>query len=294
MSNMNFLYENVTNKILKILESGVSPWRKTWKSSELPTNLTTKIPYHGINVWTLLSSPSSTTSLWATWNQIMALGGTVKKEEAKNYEIIVFWKPLKYKKIVGGIEEEDTFPMIRYSRVYNLSQVELPADVMKKLIPEKEVKQVNKLENCEAIITNYKDKPETKYGGDRAYYACLFDKIQMPLHEDFDNDEEYYSTWFHEMAHSTGAEKRLNRFKATDSHIFGSDRYSKEELIAEMTASFLCAEAGIENSIIENSAAYIQSWMKAIKEGDKNFVISAASRAQRAADYILQRIHKDN
>lgn len=289
----NIVYQIVTDRIIKLLESGTAPWKKAWKASDLPMNLTTKIPYKGVNVWILLSA-GMPSPYWLTWNQTMALGGTVKREEAKNYQVVVFWKQLKYKKTVHGVEEEDTFPMLRYFRVYNLSQVELPADVMKKLVPEKEVKQVNKLAECEAIVANYKDCPEIKYGGDRAYYACLFDRIQMPLHEDFDSDEEFYSVMFHEMAHSTGAEKRLNRFKATDSHIFGSDKYSKEELIAEMTASFLCAEAGIENSIIENSAAYIKSWLKAIKEGDKNFVISAASRAQRAADYILQRIYKDN
>jgi len=290
----NIVYQIVTDRIIKLLESGTAPWKKAWKASDLPMNLTTKIPYKGVNTWLLLSC-GMPSPYWLTWKQTMALKGTVKKDEAKNFQVVVFWKQLKYdKKSTDNEIEERTFPMLRYYRVYNLSQVELPADVMKKLVPEKEVRLTNKIEDCEAIVKNYKDCPEIKYGGDRAYYACLFDRIQMPLHEDFDSDEEFYSTMFHEMAHSTGAEKRLNRFKATDSHIFGSDRYSKEELIAEMTSSFLCAEAGIENQVIENSVAYIASWMKAIKEGDKNFVISAASRAQRAADYILNRIHKDN
>jgi len=290
----NIVYQIVTDRIVKLLESGTAPWKKAWKASNLPMNLTTKIPYKGVNTWLLLSC-GMPSPYWLTWKQVMALGGTVKKDEAKNFQVVVFWKQLKYDKKMSDNEiEERTFPMLRYYRVYNLSQVELPKDKLEKLVPKVEVREVNEIEECENIVKNYKDCPEVNFGGDRAYYACLFDKIQMPLREDFDSDEEYYSTLFHEMAHSTGAEKRLNRFKATDSHIFGSETYSKEELIAEMTASFLCAEAGIETKTIENSAAYLASWLKAIKNGDKNFVISAASRAQRAADYILNRIHKDN
>jgi len=290
----NIVYQIVTDRIVKLLESGTAPWKKAWKASNLPMNLTTKIPYKGVNTWLLLSC-GMPSPYWLTWKQVMALGGTVKKDEAKNFQVVVFWKQLKYDKKMSDNEiEERTFPMLRYYRVYNLSQVELPKDKLEKLVPKVEVREVNEIEECENIVKNFKDCPEVNFGGDRAYYACLFDKIQMPLREDFDSDEEYYSTLFHEMAHSTGAEKRLNRFKATDSHIFGSETYSKEELIAEMTASFLCAEAGIETKTIENSAAYLASWLKAIKNGDKNFVISAASRAQRAADYILNRIHKDN
>jgi len=293
MSNMNFLYELITKRILNLIENGTPPWKKPWKASDLPMNLVTKIPYRGVNIWLLLSleMPSP---YFLTWKQTMALKGTVKKEEAKNYQIVVFWKQLKYKKNVDGIEEENTFPMLRYYRVYNLSQVELPAEAMKKLVPKKEVKQVNKLEECENIVKNYATCPEIKFGGDRAYYSTLMDKIQMPLQSDFNLDEHYYASLFHEMAHSTGSEKRLKRFRATDSNIFGSEVYSKEELIAEMSASFLAAEAGIENTTIENSANYIKGWLSAIKNGDKNFVISAAAKAQAAVDYILGRLTKNN
>ena len=158
-------------------------------------------------------------------------------------------------------------------------------------VPQEEKREVNPIEACEEIIKNYKNGPVIEHGGNRAYYAPLMDKIQMPKQENFDSDADYYKALFHEEAHSTGAQKRLNRFKATDAHIFGSEKYSKEELVAEMTASFLCAEAGIDNDDnLRNSASYIEGWLKAIKEGDKNFVISAASRAQRAADYMLNRI----
>ncbi len=287
MANMNFLYESITNRIVKMLEDGQSPWRKTWKASDLPMNLTTKIPYRGINVWMLLSSPYATSPYWLTWNQVMKLKGRVKADEAKNYEIVVFWKQLKYTKMVSGVEEEDTFPMLRYSRVYNLGQCEFDQAVLDKLVPKVEANEFTISEKCETIVNSYKTCPEIKFGGDRAYYVPLFDRIQMPLAQAFETADNYYATLFHEMGHSTGSEKRLKRFKATDTNIFGSETYSKEELVAEMTSSFLCAEAGIENSTIENSAAYLAGWLKAIKNSDKNFILSAASKAQYAAEYIL-------
>jgi len=289
MANMNFLYENITNKICQMLEEGTTPWKKNWKASARPMNLTTKIPYRGVNVWMLLSSPHATTPYWLTWKQIMTLKGRVKAEEAKNYEIVVFWKQLEYTKTVDGVEREDTFPMLRYSRVYNLAQCEFDVATLNKLVPKSDEKEFSRIEKCEQIVNGYTDCPPITYGGDKAYYIPLLDKIQMPNKEDFESPEYFYSTLFHEMAHSTGAEKRLKRFKATDSNIFGSATYSKEELVAEMTASFLNAEAGIENTVIENSASYIAGWLKAIKNSDKSFVLSAASKAQYAAEYILGR-----
>ncbi len=291
MANMNFLYENITNKICKMLEEGTVPWKKSWSAKNAPQNLITKIPYRGINVWTLISSPNASTPFWATWKQIMNLKGRVKTDEAKNYEIVVFWKQLKYTKNVNGVEEENTFPMLRYSRVYNLGQCEFDQKTLDKLVSKTEENPFTPIEMCEQIINGYKDCPPINSGGDRAYYSPSFDKIQMPNKDDFNTPENYYSVLFHEMAHSTGAEKRLNRFKANESNIFGSDSYSKEELIAEMTSSFLCAEANIENNILNNSASYINNWLKAIKNSDKTFVMTAASKASMASDYILNKIY---
>jgi len=289
MANMNFLYENITNKILDMLENGTAPWKKSWQASDVPMNLTTKIPYRGVNVWLLLFSPLAKTPYWLTWNQVMKLKGRVKDGEAKNYETVVFWKQLKSTKIVDGVEEENTFPMLRYTRVYNLSQCEFDQKTLDKLVPKKDKKEFTQLENCETIVNGYKDCPEINYGGDRAYYSPLMDRIQMPQKEDFMTADNYYATLFHEMGHSTGSEKRLKRFKATDTSMFGSETYSKEELVAEMTSSFLCAEAGIENNIVENSASYIDGWLKSIKNADRTFVLSAASKAQYAAEYILNK-----
>lgn len=290
-NNMNFLYENITNKILALLEKGTPPWKKSWNANDFPMNFTTKIPYHGINIWVLLSSPYAKTNLWGTWNQIMALKGRVKDAEAKNYETVVFWKQLKYK---NDEDEEKSFPMIRYTRVYNLSQCEFDAETLKKIIPDTKENTFTPKETCEEIVKGYKDCPEINYGGDRAFYSPLMDRIQMPLKESFISEDTYYTTLFHEMIHSTGSEKRLRRFKNTDTNLFGSDIYGKEELVAEMGASFLSAETGIENNTIENSAAYIQNWIKAIKNADRTFLVSAASKASYASSYILGRTQKPN
>lgn len=286
-NNMNFLYQAITDKIVKMLESGTSPWKKTWAAKDAPKNLTTKIPYRGVNVWMLLASPHATTPYWLTWKQVMSLKGRVKTEEAKNYEMVIFWKQLKYTKNVGGVEEEDSFPMLRYSRVYNLGQCEFSPETLAKIVPAETVNEFTPLQACENIVFSYKDCPEVSFGGDRAYYSPLMDAIQMPHKIDFKTPENYYATLFHEMAHSTGSSKRLKRFKASDSNMFGSETYSKEELVAEMCSSFLCAEAGIENSTIDNSASYIKGWLGAIKNSDKNFVLSAASKAQYAAEYVM-------
>lgn len=124
-------------------------------------------------------------------------------------------------------------------------------------------------------------------GGDRAYYRWDADSIHLPPVKSFDSAEEYYSTKLHEMVHSTGHPKRLNRRDLHTLAPFGSPVYSREELVAEFGAAYLCAEAGIANTL-DNSAAYIKGWAKALRD-DKRLVVTAASAAQKAADYILSR-----
>ena len=131
-------------------------------------------------------------------------------------------------------------------------------------------------------------KPDIKYGGNRACYSPQLDYIQLPPKETFHSLEEFYSTAFHELSHATGHTSRLARKSITDTAYFGSHSYSQEELVAEFGASMLCAVASIEQSTIENSAAYIQGWLKVLKN-DKKCLVLAAAQAQRAADFILNR-----
>ena len=124
-----------------------------------------------------------------------------------------------------------------------------------------------------------------EHGGGQAFYRPGNDKLRMPEPTRFRSSEEYYSTLFHEYAHSTGHSKRLDRKLDSDPKPFGTPDYGKEELVAEMAAAFLCGHAGITPTVIENQAAYVQGWLKTIK-ADKKLVISAAGQAQRAADWI--------
>jgi antirestriction protein ArdC len=130
--------------------------------------------------------------------------------------------------------------------------------------------------------------PLIQHMGNRAMYNPRSDTVTLPMQTAFQSPDEYYSTAFHELTHSTMHEDRLNRKVTGQVHTFGDEEYSKEELVAEMGAAFLCGFAGIENTTIENSAAYIQGWLKSLKN-DKTLLISAASLAQKASDYILNR-----
>jgi antirestriction protein ArdC len=147
---------------------------------------------------------------------------------------------------------------------------------------------INPIQKCEEIVSGYKTMPDLRINTrDKAYYAPKDDYISLQPMQTFKRASGYYATLFHEMTHATGHEKRLGRFNSKDYHRpFGCEDYSKEELIAELGSAFLCAEAGIDNSELDNSAAYIQSWLKALKN-DKRLLIAASGLAAKAARYIL-------
>jgi antirestriction protein ArdC len=144
------------------------------------------------------------------------------------------------------------------------------------------------VEEAQRVIDEMPNAPTIGFGGNRAYYRPMTDEVQLPVPEQFTERENFYATAFHELAHSTGHEKRLHRIK--DWSNFGSEPYAQEELVAEMTAAMVCGMVGID-PLIEQSAAYIEGWLKALK-GDKKFVVQAGSQAQKAADYILNRQFK--
>jgi antirestriction protein ArdC len=284
---MSKVYEIITSKIIEKLEAGVVPWHKPWGTAGEPKNLVSKKEYRGINTF-LLGCAGYSSAYWATFNQIKEKGGKLKKG-AKS-EMIVFWKPSEQKagqKDGAEITEEGVSKrfILRYYRVFNLSDVEG--------IETDEDKEENKiefvpLEKAEEITEGYKTKPPVKHEMQRACYFPSKDFINMPKKESFEAVEEYYSTLFHELAHSTGHKSRLNREGIEEqAAAFGSKTYSKEELIAEITAAFLCAEAKIDG-VFDNSAAYIAGWVKKFKDQPKMIVLAAAA-AQRAADYMLNK-----
>jgi antirestriction protein ArdC len=150
----------------------------------------------------------------------------------------------------------------------------------------KRLSEFEKNENCEAITAGYKDRPEITHLRQQASYSPSDDVVNMPIKESFESSQEYYATLFHELVHSTGHSKRLDREGVKDLNVFGSETYSKEELVAEMGASFLCARTGIENRTFQNAVAYIKGWLSIIKK-DSKFLVQSATQAQKAADYIL-------
>lgn len=145
----------------------------------------------------------------------------------------------------------------------------------------------NPIEEAEKVVNNYNNKPLIKiHSSNRAYYSPVKDLVVVPKKEQFQSINEYYLVFFHELAHSTGHIKRLSR-KDLYSSGFGSEEYSREELVAELAAAMLAGTCGIETeSTIENNAAYINSWLRVLKN-DVRLVVKASSQAQKAADYIL-------
>jgi antirestriction protein ArdC len=269
----NAIYEMVTNKIIEKLEAGIIPWRKPWTGQALAVNWKTQKAYRGINTMLLDAGE------YATFKQITEAGGKVKKG-AKS-EIVVFWKFLEKENEQG---ETENIPMLRYYRVFNIATQVTGLESKRGEIA---TYTHDKKEECENILKGYMGRPDFTYKNDGAYYTPLTDKVNMPPMKHFPKLEEYYSTFFHELIHSTGHEDRLKREGVTGTIRFGSETYSKEELVAELGAQMLCSIAGINNEpIIDNSASYIGSWLKKLKD-DKTLLIKAGGQAQKAVDHIL-------
>ncbi|HYT55027.1 MAG TPA: zincin-like metallopeptidase domain-containing protein [Verrucomicrobiae bacterium] len=285
----NQVYGYITDKIMEELEQGCVPWHKPWKTSSdgirVPTSFVSKKPYRGVNTFLLALARFKAgydSNYWLTFKQVQTLGGSIKGQKT---EMVVFWKMLEKPSQNPTAESEtDYIPMLRYYRVFNLDQVE----GIKKPTAEN-LPVFQPIAEAEAVATRYQDRIEVTHGGARAYYQPSSDSIRMPERETFDAPEAYYSTLFHEFTHSTGHESRLNRPGITETHFFGDEIYSKEELVAEMGAAMLCGVVGIENKTIKNSASYIQSWLSKLRD-DKKLVVHAAAAAQKAADFILNRV----
>lgn len=274
------VYQIITDRILDSLSKGVIPWHKSWAMVNTPANFITKKAYRGINTFLLAASPYSS-PYWASFKQISDKGGKVKAGEHGTY--VVYWKIMKKQETdaTTGEVKEKNIPLLRYYVVFNLDQTE-GITYKNPEIPEN---TFTTIDACEKLIEKYTDRPEISHGGDRACYAPSLDAIKMPTKEQFEGEAEYYSTLFHELTHSTGYKDRLNRDGVTKAIHFGSENYSKEELIAEMGASFMCAFAGIENTTIDNSAAYIANWVQSL-QNDPKMVVQAAGAAQKAVDYM--------
>ncbi len=192
----------------------------------------------------------------------------------------MFWKHLEATDEESG--EVEKIPMLRMYFVFNVAQCE-----GLKNIPAEDTASMTVTTAAE-IVAGMQQQPNIKHGMKQAYYAPSSDTIGMPERKRFETEEGYHATLFHELVHATGHEKRLKRASIMERNGFGSDPYCKEELIAELGSAFLCGQAGIVERTIDNSAAYLEGWLKRLQE-DKTLIVYAAAQAQKASDFILGR-----
>lgn len=276
------VYELVTNRIIEQLENNIIPWEKPWSGTiDGAFNRVSKKPYSILNQMLLKYDGE-----YASFKQWKDLGGHIRKGEKS--EIVVFWKmyPIKEKQN-DGTEIIKTIPLLKYINVFHISQVDGVEPLKQKVTHD-----IEPIDKAEKILNDYWNRENITIEhvkGDKAFYSPMFDKIQLPLFEQFKQSEEYYSTAFHESIHSTMKTSRCNRQEDRKGKVvsFGSEEYSKEELVAEVGSAQLMNIVGIETTkSFRNSTAYIQSWLKVLRN-DNKFIVSASSKAEKAVNYIL-------
>jgi len=304
--------EIITEKVINGLKTQGLNWFKPWSSNgdtlNLPISYDSKKPYTGINA--LILSGAMQDNGWSrpeflTFKQVTNAGGTVIK--GSKSEIVTYWivsflhKPTNvwynnekalneagYKK-----NDEDVLTNFnaRFYYVFNIEQTEgvKPLDINIDKVTEGTV--FEKIDNAEKVYAGYKNAPKLKHGGNQAYYRPSADLVNMPVAKSFVDNASYYKTLFHELAHSTGHEDRLNRIGVSNTSnvvaSFGSDIYSQEELVAEMASMFLVSVTGIEpKDNMNNSQAYINGWVKKLTDHPK-MIMQASAQADKAVKHIL-------
>ena len=276
------VYELVTERIIEQLENGVIPWERPWTGVKSGAfNRISKKSYSLLNQMLLKYDGE-----YATFKQWSDLGGHVRKGEKS--EIIVFWKiqPIEEEQ-EDGTKKVKQIPLLKYFNVFHISQVDgvepLPAD---------DLNNIESIEKAENILHDYwtrEDITVEHIASNKAYHSPSYDLIHLPLFEQFKEANEYYSTAFHESVHSTMKESRCNRAEERKGKLvaFGSEDYSKEELVAEIGSASLMNIIGIETKkSFRNSSAYIQNWLSVLRN-DVKFIVSASNKAEKAVSYIL-------
>ena len=273
------IYAAITDRIIAQMEQGIIPWQKPWISSGKAISHATGKPYSLLNQM-LLGRPGE----YLTFRQCQEAGGKVKKGEKSS--MVVFWKWIEQEDEETGETKE--VPFLRYYNVFHIDQCE---GIQAKYTTAAHFPDgASTVETAQEIIYDYLEREGVKLThseGDRAFYRPSTDEILLPLRKQFVSTAEYYGTIFHELTHSTGHPSRLNRLDKVAA--FGSDVYSKEELVAEIGAAALVNHCGLESpTSFRNNAAYIQNWLSVLK-GDKRFIVSAAGKAEKAVNLILNK-----
>ena len=307
-------FDKVYDHFVAALEKGVIPWRKPWTPKDrrkafginhLPANWKSKKVYRGINTF-LLGMAGYESRFWLTYKQANAAGGKVRKGEKST--TITFWKFVEIedpeKVDANGNPKTRKVPFLRYFNVFNTDQCDWPDAMKAKIdeangfvdVPEPEVEEEPEegfvpIEAGETVVNGYfnaEGAPGFDTHPNDAFYQRNTDTVFVPAPEQFDSSDEYYATTYHEMAHSTGSPDRLQREKGV-SH--GDERYSKEELVAEMSAALLCDMTGMNHKTLDNAAAYIKHWLAKLRE-DKRMLVYAGAQAQKAVDFILEQVNE--
>lgn len=293
------LAAEITAAVIARMEASEDPWQRPHNATGggMPRNAVKGNLYHGVNpfiLWHVAASRGYTTNLWATFKQWKSVGARVRKGQNKANGCggtrIVFFKFFKKKDKKTG--EETCFPILKSYTVFNMDQCEdVPDKIAQHGEQFPELSPEERIEHAEGFFTRLEaaSNVTVREGGSEACYIPSLDEIRIPNFESYKHPEGYYSTKAHEHGHSTGHALRLNRAEAFGNR-FGSSAYAYEELVAEMTAAFVCAHLGIERNL--QHPEYLKHWIKVLKN-DKKALFTAASAARKATIWLLQRAGDD-
>ncbi|WP_299859678.1 zincin-like metallopeptidase domain-containing protein [uncultured Roseobacter sp.] len=281
------IYQKVPDKIIADLEQGELSWLKPWSAGNTDGRIIKPLrhngqPYNGINVlmlWGAAVERGFISPHWMTFKQAKQMGAHVEKGERGN--LVVYANTItKTEKQENGEEEERKIPFMKGYSVFNVEQIDgLPEHYYAK--PPQVIDPAQRIDHADAFFDAL--GAEIRDGGAKAYYSGASDHVQMPSFQAFRSPESYYATLVHEMTHWTKHKTRLDREFGRKK--WGDEGYAREELVAELGAAFLCADLALTPEPGTDHAAYIQSWLKVLKN-DKRAIFSAAAHAQRAADYL--------
>ena len=286
--NRASLYQEITDKIIGQLEAGSLPWVQPWgttgakASLAMPKNAATSRCYSGINVlilWSAVIERGFSCQRWLTFRQAIGLGGHVRNGETGTTVVYAdrFIPDVERQRTEEIAEKPQAIPFLKRFTVFNVDQCNgLPEEVAS-IPPRIETDLI--LPRAEALIEA--SAIDFRIGGDKAFYHPTYDFVQVPPPEAFFEPVNWPRTALHELSHASGHASRLNR-DLTGS--FGSKKYAFEELIAEISAAYLCAILAIEPTV--RHADYIGSWIEVLREDDRA-IVRAASAASKAADYLL-------
>lgn len=282
------IYERVTDKIIAELEKGVRPWSKPWSGEHAAGRITRPlrsngIAYRGINVvmlWAEAVEKGYSAPIWLTFKQAQEIGGHVRKGEHGSLVVCASTFSKSETDEASGEETERDIPFLKGYTVFNAEQVEgLPEHFYAQAAPP--LDPVQRIARADKFFAA--TGADITHGGNRAFYSHSEDRIQLPPFEMFRDAESYYTTLAHECVHWTKHEKRLDRDLGRKR--WGDEGYAAEELVAELGAAFLCADLQLTPEIRDEHSSYIASWLKVLKD-DKRAIFTAASHAQRAADFL--------